>query len=247
MEIEGEPFTPTRNHLIHESSTLSTAMNPNLPDSLRQPLKNLRNFENLNASPILGNERHYINDLEEFSEMKLRGNKRRILDKPNQQYTQEISINSTDLNNNNLSQDLDKENNNRRPYFFRSTLSRIKSAQMNELRLNKTIKKESTTNKKTDKLQTSTALSTTPSSCSTSSTTTHTTPNVQINKTTEILLNTPSSNDDLIDSLDSQHLFKMSISQSQIANLFNREINQENKTSFDNFWKITLKFFFYFF
>jgi hypothetical protein len=32
------------------------------------PLKNLMNFENIDASPILGNENHFFEEIENFSE-----------------------------------------------------------------------------------------------------------------------------------------------------------------------------------
>lgn len=78
------PNTPSQRNLIHESSTLSgnaassspkisldskkTPMCSSSSTANMMPLKNLMNFENIDASPILGNENHFFEEIENFSE-----------------------------------------------------------------------------------------------------------------------------------------------------------------------------------
>lgn len=94
------PHTPSqchnRNGLINECSiltgsasasspTIAASSNQKASGSSSRPLKNLKNFENINAnlispipiSPIEGNENHFLNEIENFSELeqKLIGSK----------------------------------------------------------------------------------------------------------------------------------------------------------------------------
>ena len=80
------PQTPSqqRNHLVHESSTLSGATSASSPSTnvlqnpekantstanSRRALKTLRKFDNIDASPIMGNENHFINENYFLNEM----------------------------------------------------------------------------------------------------------------------------------------------------------------------------------
>lgn len=79
------PQTPSqqRNHLVHESSTLSGATSASSPStnvsnpekaddntsSGRRALKTLRKFDNIDASPIMGNENHFLNENYFLNEM----------------------------------------------------------------------------------------------------------------------------------------------------------------------------------
>ncbi len=83
------PNTPSQRNLIQESSTLSGTAASSSPkiftDSKKtpmcnssrnnrsitsniMPLKNLINFENIDASPIMGNENHFFEGIENFTE-----------------------------------------------------------------------------------------------------------------------------------------------------------------------------------
>ena len=261
-----EPFTPTRitNQNIHESSSLSvsTAFASSAINPFR-PIKHVRNFDDVDASPILGNQGHYMNENHEFTELNQRSNKRRLVEKS----SNEINIlptesMQTDLNNNFLfnledqenkflvknsvnprnkstsnetiyktpSNELEEDSNGRKSYFLRSTTTRLKYSlltNMNESKLNKSNSK-SNKNKKSQ-LQSSTAS--TPSSISSASTTTTTTPIICNTNTCETISNA-SSND--LDAVNAQNLIKLSLSSSQIAQIF--EMNQEmqiNQSSFD--------------
>jgi len=73
------PTTPTqRNDLIHESSTLSGSISASSPTTIldsnkpncstsKPSSKTLRNFD-IDASPILGSENHFYNEIDNFSE-----------------------------------------------------------------------------------------------------------------------------------------------------------------------------------
>lgn len=111
---EIEPFTPTRisNQNIHESSSLSvsTAFASSAINTFR-PLKHLRNFNDVDASPIFGNQSHYINENDEFTELNQRAVKRRLLEKSNNEMNILSSVNLVkDVNNNFLFNSEDQEN-----------------------------------------------------------------------------------------------------------------------------------------
>lgn len=77
------PQTPSqqRNHLVHESSTLSGATSASSPSTNvsnpekantsdgRRAFKNLRKFDNIDASPIMGNENHFLSENYFLNEM----------------------------------------------------------------------------------------------------------------------------------------------------------------------------------
>ena len=68
LNNSGIGLSPSRrNQLIHESSTISdTASTSTMETKLLNPLKCLRNFENIDASPILGNQNHFYNENDEL-------------------------------------------------------------------------------------------------------------------------------------------------------------------------------------
>lgn len=116
------PQTPSqqRDHLVHESSTLSGATSASSPSTNvsnpekantsdgRRAFKTLRKFDNIDASPIMGNENHFLNENYSLNEID-----NFVYDIQTKLKTpQTISTKSPASRKRKLDEDLDQNNNN---------------------------------------------------------------------------------------------------------------------------------------
>lgn len=141
------PTTPSeRTNLIHESSTISGTASSSSPTSslesnsnskkpmcsTSQPLRSLRNFENVDASPILGNENHFFGEIENFDEFETNIRSRKSpASNPRKRKLITSDSAETDINNNHLfNQNINKEN--QKPSQITSFKSSVPSTPKNE-------------------------------------------------------------------------------------------------------------------
>jgi len=273
------PNTPSQRNLIHESSTLSGSAASSSPkislnskktpmcsssssSSSRSssttnmmPLKNLINFENIDASPILGNENHFFGEIENFTEFesniqtssaqsnfkspRVNSRKRKLTDLNTPVISNDFNNNSKPCSSKSLQmpgnscQNLEDDSVGRKHYFLRST-NRLK----NMLIANNPVsqKQQSEQDKTTlvaikKSRQSSTKKSQynrifDSSLGSTRSTSVATTPSVPNSN-----MSTNSSNefDQNLNTIETKHLIKLNLSQDQVAQLY--ESNQKENLS----------------
>jgi len=100
--------------------------------STSQPLRSLRNFENVDASPILGNENHFFGEIENFDEFETNIRSRKSpASNPRKRKLITSDSAETDINNNHLfNQNINKEN--QKPSQITSFKSSVPSTPKNE-------------------------------------------------------------------------------------------------------------------